>query len=377
MKKREFILLAALSLSLLSGCKSWTSPEPIYKEPENIHGDDYYQALREYKNSEHTICFGWFSGWTGRGADMLNQLRGIPDSMDVVSHWNPVETYVEPLTEDQKSDLEAVHKKGTKVLFCLFFKNLGFRLTPPEVTEGMSQGSAGYNAAMAEYWGWYKHGNNQYDGSVAAEDAMRKYAAAMSEYVISQGYDGIDFDYEYHWGEHGNLVSSPEAIHVFIDELSKNFGPKSGTGRILAVDGEPQSLLAETGPMIDYYIIQSYNSRGDSDLDNRFAGTGVGGTPSLVKKFGTVESEAEILRKTVWTETFEGSNKSTGGPTFTTRDGETTFSMRGMALYYRPGIEAKLGGFGAYRFDLCRPINDYLIMRSTIQTVNPSEHEHE
>lgn len=376
MRNKRYILPLAAAMSLLCGCSDWTTPEPVYEEPENINGEEYYEALRAYKASDHTICFGWFSGWTGMGSDMLNQMRGVPDSMDVVSHWNPVETYAESLSSAQKSDLEAVHKKGTKVLFCLFFKNLGFRFTPPSVTEGMEEGSDEYNAAMAQYWGWYKHGNGGYDGSDEAKAAIRKYADAMSEYVIGEGYDGIDFDYEYHWGESGNLVSSPEALHVFLEALSVNFGPKSGTGRILAVDGEPQSLLAESGPLLDYYIIQAYNSSGDTDLDNRFAGSGIGGTPSLVTKFGSVETEAEILRKTIWTENFEGTNKESGGTTFTTRDGDVTYSLRGMAIYYRPGLEddpdAFIGGFGAYRFDLCRPLNDYYILRRVIQEVNPS-----
>lgn len=376
MNKFSKIILGFSSVALLAGCSDWLQPTPVYTEPENINTPEYYEALRAYKASDHTICFGWFSGWNGSGTDMQNQLRGIPDSMDVVSHWNPVESYVEPLSAAQIEDLKAVQAKGTKVLFCLFWKNLGFRFTPPEVVDGLAVGSAEYNNAMTDYWGWYRHGSGGYDRTPEADAAIRKYAQAMTKYVIEQGYDGIDFDYEYHWGETGNIVSSPDAIHVLLDELSKNFGPKSGTGRVLMVDGEPQSLNAESGPLIDYYCIQAYSSPGDAELDNRFAGNGVGQTPSLVAKFGSVETETEILRKTVWTETFEGQHKNTGGPKFTTRDGETTYSLMGMAKYYRPGLKddpaARVGGFGAYRFDMCRPINDYYIMRRVIQAVNPA-----
>lgn len=52
----------------------------------------------------------------------------------------------------------------------------------------------------------------------------------------------------------------------FLDELSKEFGPKSGTGRILMVDGEPQTLNKESGPLLDYYVVQAYYCRSDGDI---------------------------------------------------------------------------------------------------------------
>ncbi|EJW93390.1 endo-beta-N-acetylglucosaminidase F2, partial [gut metagenome] len=174
MNKIYNALLGAGSILLLAGCSEWLDPKPVYEEPENINTPEYYEALRAYKASDHTICFGWFSGWNGSGTDMQNQLRGVPDSMDLVSHWNPVETYVEPLSPAQVEDLKAVQQKGTKVLFCLFWKNLGFRFTPPEITEGMDPGTQEYDKAMADYWGWYRHGSGRYDNSPEAEAAVRK-----------------------------------------------------------------------------------------------------------------------------------------------------------------------------------------------------------
>ena len=60
----------------------------------------------------------------------------------------------------------------------------------------------------------------------------------------------------------------------------KDLGPKSGTGRILMVDGEPQTLNAESGPLLDYYTIQAYYCHGDSDLDGRFQ--------KLINKFSII-----------------------------------------------------------------------------------------
>ncbi len=379
MRKGILYIIAASALSL-TGCSKWLTPEPLFKEPENIHGEDYYEALRAYKATEHVKSFGWYSSWTGLGDDMKNYLIGLPDSMDIISHWLPVESFAEPLTDAQKKDLKAVQKKGTKVLFCLFFKDLGFRMTPGLETAQPSSPSDEYKALMREKWGWYER---TYDGSPEADAAIRKYAQAMTEYVIENGYDGIDFDYEVNYGERGNIVESTKALHVFLEALSKDFGPKSGTGRLLVVDGEPQTLAAESGPLLDYYIIQAYSCSGDSDLDGRFSG--------LYSKFSSVEDEATVLKKLIWTEDFE--KWQDGLYRFTFRSGHknpgmvddgsgnlvprtsTPYSIDGMARYYRDidGQAVKVGGYGAYRFDIKGSVDEYALFRSLIQSANPSK----
>lgn len=184
-------------------------------------------------------------------------------------------------------------------------------------------------------------------------------------------YDGFDIDYEPNFGYGGNISSYSDRMHILLDELSKSFGPKSGTGRILMVDGEPQTLNTESGKLLDYYVVQAYYNTGDGNkdiynsLDERFQ--------RLLNKFGSIEDEATILSKTVWCEDFE-KHKGDGGPVFTTRDGIVTYSLKGMAMYYRPGVNARIGGVGAYRFNLCRPVNDYFFMREVIQVMNPAQH---
>jgi hypothetical protein len=46
----------------------------------------------------------------------------------------------------------------------------------------------------------------------------------------------------------------------------------------------------------------------------------------------------------------------------------------GMAKWYLPEFpETRHGGVGAYRFNLCRPVNDYFFMRQVIQEMNPAQ----
>ena len=218
---------------------------------------------------------------------------------------------------------------------------------------------AGHTAL--EYWGW---NGSSYDGSAEADEAIRKYARAIVDTVKHYGYDGCDFDYEPNFGYRGNISGSPAAMHVFLSEIANHMGPTSGSDLILAVDGEPQTLLAETGPLLDYYIIQAYYCPGDYNLDQRFSG--------LLAKFGVLEDEETIMRKTVWCEDFE-KYQTSGGCDFITRDGIHTWSLMGMAMYYRPSLPGcRTGGVGAYRFNLGRSKSDYYHLRAAIQQMNPA-----
>lgn len=371
MRKLIYIVCVTIGSMAFIQCDDWTEMENKFDEPYNIHGDDYYEALRAYKKSDHSITFGWFSGWTGLGDNMNNMLRGIPDSMDVVSLWGGAFN----LNSGQVEDLREVREvKGTKILYCQHIMDIGRSMTPSYVendyiVDGVQYAS--YEEAMAAYWGWY--GNYGDTSAAGIEKAIRKYARVITDSINKYEYDGFDIDYEPNYGYGGNISSYPDRMHILLDELSKELGPKSGTGRILMVDGEPQTLNAESGPLLNYYTIQAYYSRGDNDLDNRFG--------KLINKFNSttsgetdLEKEAAILKKTIWCEDFE-KHKSDGGPEFTTRDGIKTYSLKGMAMYYRPNIKGtRIGGVGAYRFDLCRPINDYFFMREVIQTMNPAKY---
>ncbi|MCS2397888.1 glycoside hydrolase family 18 [Bacteroides thetaiotaomicron] len=246
--------------------------EPKFTEPVNINGEDYYKALREYKKSDHPIVFGWYSEWTGTGTNMNNQLRGIPDSMDIVSLWGGAFN----LTEAQKSDLKEVReKKGLRVLYCQHITDIGRSHTPASVENDFIVDGVQYNSkdeAMAAYWGWYgNYGDTSEEGQ---EKAIRKYARVIIDSINKYNYDGFDIDFEPNFGYSGNLSGNSDRMHIFLDELSKEFGPKSGTGRILMVDGEPQTLNKESGPLLDYYVVQAYYCRSDegySDaLDGRF-----------------------------------------------------------------------------------------------------------
>ena len=372
MKKLLYIIFGVMGALMFIQCSDWTEMEPKFTEPVNINGEDYYKALREYKKSDHPIVFGWYSEWTGTGTNMNNQLRGIPDSMDIVSLWGGAFN----LTEAQKSDLKEVReKKGLRVLYCQHITDIGRSHTPASVENDFIVDGVQYNSkdeAMAAYWGWYgNYGDTSEEGQ---EKAIRKYARVIIDSINKYNYDGFDIDYEPNYGNKGNIVDDDDRMFIFVDELGKHFGPKSGTGKLLIIDGEPQSIKnrPDVGPYFDYFIIQAYKPGNDNNLDKRLIDGGVAG-PGLVQTYGSVMSEEQITKMTIMTENFEAVDAAMdGGYPYTDRYGNSMKSLEGMARW-QPKNGFRKGGVGSYHMEAEYPTNpEYKNLRKAIQIMNPS-----
>ena len=80
--------------------------------------EEYWENLRAYKaRDDHEVFFGWFGGWTANSADMINYLRSVPDSVDIISIWGAYQN----LSEKQLEDLRYVQDlKGTRVTYTIF-----------------------------------------------------------------------------------------------------------------------------------------------------------------------------------------------------------------------------------------------------------------
>lgn len=179
MKNLLYTILAALGALMFIQCSDWTEMEPKFTEPVNINSEDYYKALREYKKSKHPIVFGWYSDWTGTGANMYNQLRGIPDSMDIISLWGGAFN----LSEAQKSDLKEVReKKGTRVLYCQHIMDIGRSHTPESVEKDFIVDGVQYKSkgeAMAAYWDGTKVGRIEMATEILHRRELKRLSANM------------------------------------------------------------------------------------------------------------------------------------------------------------------------------------------------------
>ena len=94
---------------------------------------------------------------------------------------------------------------------------------------------------------------------------------------------------------------------------------------MLVVDGEPQSMPAEAGILLDYFIVQAYNSYGDSDLNSRLQST--------INNFDGVLTPQEVARKYIVTENFESYAANGGNSNYMDKEGNTFNSLEGMARW--------------------------------------------
>ena len=345
--KKIFFNLTFISLFFgsLWGCSEWTTPESeIYFEPRPA---SYYEDLRAYKKSDHAVAFGWFGNWTGVGASMVGSLMGLPDSVDFVSIWGNSFNLDPARIEDKRKVKEL---KGTRAILCWIIQDIGDQLTPT-TWEGTAE----------EYWGL-----DEADPT-SIEPAIKKYANALIDSINKYDYDGFDIDYEPNYGHSGSMGGQKDRMLMFVKELGKHLGPMSGTDRLLIVDGEPQSMPAESGPYFSYFIVQAYQSSGDSDLDTRLNGT--------IDNFEEYLTPEQVARMYIVTENFE-SYAANGGVQFEDRHGNIYQSLEGMARW-TPIINGKpldrRGGIGTFHmeYDYPGPM-EYKYLRKAIQLQNPA-----
>ncbi len=367
-----YTVLISLATSFLIGCNDWTEPE-AKTFPESIVSDEYYASLRAYKKTDHQVAFGWFGGWSGEGAFMKSSLAGVPDSVDIISIWDNGTN----LTDAQRKDMYFCQTmKGTKILYCSIVTSVGAKLTPKNIEDNWEE--MGYTSKQEAINAFWEYPADESDKQ-AVEASIRKYARAIVDTLNVYGYDGFDIDYEPIAGPYtGNIVkqNNNENFFFFIDELGKYLGPKSGTGKLLVIDGEPQRITdkPEIGTYFDYFIIQAYKPGSDANLDGRLIDGNVWG-PALVSTFGDVMNEEEITRKTIMTENFEATDAAmNGGYAYTDRFGNRMNSLEGMARW-QPKNGFRKGGVGSYHMEAEFGTSpEYKNIRRAIQIMNPSSH---
>lgn len=355
-KKLLNIALVSMFLGALVGCSDWTEVNPKdYYEP--AHDEAYYAKLRDYKkNTKHQVTFGWFGNWTAMGASLQGSLMGLPDSVDFVSMWGNWHS----LSPEKIADKKRVRElKGTRVTMCFIVANCGDQTTPAEVRETWKEkGFSSEMAAVKDFWGW-KDGDQK-----AIDEAIRKYARSIIDTIDKYDWDGFDFDFEANYGSSGNISgphkgdSANPAVNraargnmlTFIKELGRFLGPKSGTDRLLVIDGEPQNMHPDARDYFDYYIIQAYSyqvNAGFADLDRRYSNLlrGLEVTPNS-------EKAKEIASKLIFCEDFEytGFADQGGSLSFRDRKGQTMPSLVGMAQW-QPLDGGVKGGIGTYHME--------------------------
>ena len=323
----KYTLLSVVAGAMMAGCSDWVKPERVITQhPDEqspiLRDDAYYQSLREYKKTKHKLAFGWYGSWTANGASYQTRLVSAPDSMDIISIWSQWHS----LTPEQIEDKRFVQEvKGTKVTFTTFIDNLPKEFRAEEVPTEEEI------ANFARAWG---------------RDSINKY-----------NYDGMDIDYEPGFGASGPLVGHDNKLFTtLIKELGKYLGPKSGTGKLLIIDGVPYAVDPSVSEYFDYGIVQAYASSGYTDLQDRF---------------NNAFNKGWKPEQYIFAENFESYWK-TGGVNHTCRDGQRVNSLLGMARFNPE--QGFCAGFGAYHmeYEYAQSSMPYMYMRKAIQDVNPA-----
>lgn len=303
-------------------CEDWTMPESeVIQNVQDgsstvVKTEEYWENLRAYRRSDHQLAFGWFGYWNGGvGATTRGSLANAPDSVDIFSVFGK---YYYNLTPLQIEDMRYVQNvKGQKVVFTFLMQNVGLGF--PNTPEGVIQ-----------------------------------YANALCDSVYKYDYDGIDLDYEPNYGGAG-YFSDKKEVARFVKELGKKLGPKSGTGKMLILDGEYDFILPEIVPYFDLAITQAYGNASFAALDGRW---------KKAKKLGWKPEQFLV------TEEFQ-KYASTGGVPFTLPSGEKVPSLIGMA-HWNP-IDGRKGGCGSFHMEFdYNNYPDYKYTRQAIQIMNPA-----
>ena len=366
----KYFLGFLLATFVFTSCDNWLedkvdSPTDLIN---TVKTEDYYKRLREYKKSDHQVAFGWFGNWTGTGASYENSLKGLPDSVDFVSLWG---NWKNP-SQEMINDLRFVQqKKHTRALACFLVLDIGDQITPPMPKEEMENGTSP-SEWKQKYWDW-----DDYDLEKKLV-AVEKYANAICDTIYKYDYDGFDLDAEptlNHPFETNKELwkDNKKVMERFVQTMSKRIGPKSGSGKMFVVDGEPDALPDTLFHNFDYIILQTYSTyfmQNEDKLNEKFAKQ-----YEHFKKVATVE---EIARKLIICEDFETFAK-TGGAEYRLPDGSKTNSLRGFA-YWNPtvdGVQYAKGGVGTfhmeYEYKVSAQGNDtYPAIRQAIQIQNPS-----
>ena len=320
---------AALSVVAIVSC---TDVENVEVQTPYTYSEQYYQNLRDYKASEHSVSFMWFADYSSRHS-LGSRFLGLPDSLDICSLWGGIpsdvegknNTFYNPKTYEEMRFVQKV--KGVKLTYVTF----------PGV---------GTNKWLEEYL-----------PAETAEDTLtliKAYGDSLLSIVYNNDLNGMDLDYEIDgdWMHGKNFVT-------LIEYLGQHIGPKGkDPEKLLIVDGWPIDGGYE---YLSYFVSQAYKSWGAGDLQNRYNEIAAYLPP---ERFIVTENMGDYY--------------STGGVGFTeadgnqyTENGERLGSLEGMAR--RNPTQGRKGGFGAFFGQ--RDYNNnppYKYFRKGIQAQNPA-----
>lgn len=336
-----------LFLLAIGGC---AKQEALKIQKPYTYDEQYYENLRAYKKTNHTLCFGWYAAYAPIAgasgykdpASWGERIMGLPDSMDIVSLWMGI-----PGNDSSKSNYAPVAYADLRYVR----KKKGTRFVAPTITR--------MNHVITLRDGTpFDLSLNKTDSGIAV------YAQSLVDQVIEGDIDGVDLDYEPagDWLQGANFTK-------LVQYIGQYFGPMgSMPDKLLIIDFYSQAPPVETGAYANYFIRQAYSQ-----------GTGGIQTGANLQSYYNTVQAAIPPGKFIVTENF-GDFSADGGTPFTeangnlySTDGSRMYSLEGMARW-NP-TQGKKAGFGAFYFDrdyYSKAGVPYYNVRRCIQIANPA-----
>ena len=195
MKFFKYILPMVAMASFFTSCDDIERISPEEINPAYTYSPLYYQNLRDYKNSDHEIAFGWVADYAKRNS-MATSFLGLPDSLDICSLWGGI-----PSDPEVFADMRFVQKtKGTKMV--------AVAITRIDSETSEKPFKQYYDEAR-------KNGNQD-----SIYRAFEMYAEYFLDQVFENDLDGFDCDYE----PEGDYLSGDNFRYFFM-YMAKYLGP--------------------------------------------------------------------------------------------------------------------------------------------------------
>lgn len=260
----RFFAGATVLAGMMTACDNDIEAEQITRPL--VYDSQYYQNLRDYKESDHSIAFGWFADYGTQHSGAVRFLN-LPDSLDIVSLWGGIPDKQETQIWEEIRFVQKV--KGTRML--------GVAITSFDREEDVLEFKKVYNQSQELPEG---------DERTAMENkAMEMYAEYFLDQIFENDLDGFDIDYEPGYDIMGDEKRAPH----FILHLAKYMGPNpyqtkeerlklieerygkeiaSRPGicdKLLCIDC-PSSVFHTYNEYIDYYYYQTYAGSGEGEM---------------------------------------------------------------------------------------------------------------
>ena len=351
MNKIKYFFAFAAAVVAISCMKE----EKIVLQEPFTYDEQYFENIREYKKSEHTLSYCYYAAWaplegiTGYKdpASWGERLRGLPDSLDICNLWmgypspDPKsESYAPVAYADMKYMQE---KLGTRFVLhgdAASTREVVYKNDTINIHEA-------YNAGDAEL----------------VKKGLDNHVQLMLDKVAEAGLDGVDVDWEPNipvWRDH-------ETIIYVMKKLNEALKPQ---GKLVIMDLFSDVPPTEINEYIDYLVIQCYTPQigcSVAQLESFYNAHGINcGIPAekIICCEQGGQTDYALNGGGLWKET-------NGGTQIYTTDGSEMYSFEGFA---RHTSENNMAGWGVFYVDrnYYSTKGPYYEFRKGIQVANPS-----